>query len=450
MLVQFTKPATPAREVAIVFVHGFTGDAVSTWGAIPELLSQDPALAGWDLYGFGYQTQRRIDILHLWSSDARLEEISTELVALPELRRYRRLAFVAHSMGGLVVQRALVTSPDLLNRASHVIFFGTPSAGLGKAAAFAFLKQQINEMNASGEFIAQLRKDWTALDLSNNPPFSLLTVAGEIDQFVPPASSLYPFPENVRAVIPGNHVTMLRTDLQTPAPIVSLLIAHITKGARPSGPRNAAALAVERGDFQQAIDKLWPIRTQLDNSGAALLALALDYLDRRDDAIAVLQQHNTDTDSLGILGGRYKRRWLVEHRQSDFDKALEIYGQAYSLAGSKKPCDSGQCFYHGINLAYLNLATRQQQQAQTLADEVLTHCAADSKVNQREVFWQLATQADANTILGNKQQALALHTQASSLKMSSWQALSIQEQAVRIADLGGWSSEEQDRLAGLY
>jgi pimeloyl-ACP methyl ester carboxylesterase len=450
MLVQFNQPADSSREVAIIFVHGFTGDAAATWGEIPDLLSKYPTLSGWDLYGFGYQSERRIDLLHIWSSDARLEEISTELISLPQLNRYRRVALVAHSMGGLVVQRALVRSPDLRNRASHIIFFGTPSAGLGKAAPFAFLNQQIKEMNASGRFIAQLRKDWTALNLNDNPPFSFLTVAGEIDQFVPPSSSLYPFPEDVRAVIPGNHISMLRTDVQTPPPIVSLLLEQITRGARPSGPRNSAALAVERGDFQQAIDKLWPIRVELDSGGAALLALALDSLNRRDDAIAILQKHNTDTDSLGILGGRYKRRWLVEHRQSDFDRAIDLYSQAYKLAGSKNPCDSGQCFYHGINLAYLNLATRHLQEAQTIAEQVLNHCAANGKVNQRDVFWQLATQADAHTMLGGKQQSLAMHSEASKLEMTPWQALSIQEQAVRIADLAGWSSAEQERLAGLY
>ena len=436
--------------MAILFVHGFTGDATGTWGAIPSLLGRDPNLAGWDLFGFGYESKKRVDLLHIWSADARLEEISTELVALPELNRYERIALAAHSMGGLVVQRALVKSSELRDRTSHVVFFGTPSAGLGKAAPFAFLKQQIKDMRASGEFIGQLRKDWDALNLNTSPPFALLTVAGEIDQFVPPESSLYPFPENVRAVIPGNHLTMLRTDTQTPAPVVAVLLAQITKGARPTGPRNSAALAVERGDFQHAIDKLWPIRNELDAGGAALLALALDSLGRREDAIAVLQLHNTDTDSLGILGGRYKRRWLVEHRQADFDKALDLYGQAYKLAGSKNPCDAGQCFYHGINLAYLNLATRQQERARSIAGEVLKHCAADEKANQREIFWRLASQADSNTILGNKQQALALHKEASAIKMNPWQAISIQEQAVRIADLAGWSAQEQDQLAGLY
>src|SRR5262249_26114888 len=153
------------NKVAIVFVHGFTGDLKGTWGKIPQFLAADPHLSGWDLFGFGYQSRRSFDILKLWSADARLEEIAIELNATPELRPYARLAFVAHSMGGLVVQRAIVKYEELRNRTSHVILFGTPSAGLVKATLLEIFKQQIHNMSASGEFIHDLRRQWRELGL---------------------------------------------------------------------------------------------------------------------------------------------------------------------------------------------------------------------------------------------------------------------------------------------
>lgn len=124
------RPASSAKsETAIVFVHGFAGDVAKTWRRIPEFLQADPRLNEWDLLGVGYQSNRRFDLTGLWSSDAQLEEIAIMLHARPELStgNYRRLAFVAHSMGGLVVQQALVSYEDLRNRTSHVVLFGTPA-----------------------------------------------------------------------------------------------------------------------------------------------------------------------------------------------------------------------------------------------------------------------------------------------------------------------------------
>ena len=94
------------NKVAIVFVHGFTGDVEGTWGDIPQFLHQQPELAGWDLVGFGYQSKRRFDIVNLWSADASLEEISTKLdTALDWLRATRgssssRTAWAASSFSG--------------------------------------------------------------------------------------------------------------------------------------------------------------------------------------------------------------------------------------------------------------------------------------------------------------------------------------------------------------
>lgn len=58
---------SPRNKVAIVFVHGFTGDCTATWNNIPKLLGDEPRMAGWDFFGFGYDSGKRIDISHIWS-----------------------------------------------------------------------------------------------------------------------------------------------------------------------------------------------------------------------------------------------------------------------------------------------------------------------------------------------------------------------------------------------
>jgi hypothetical protein len=53
-------------------------------------------------------------------------------------------------------------------------------------------------------------------------------------------------------------------------------------------------------------------------------------------------------------------------------------------------------------------------------------------------------------ILGRTEEAMQKHAEAARLEMDPWQALSIQEQAIRTADLCGLTAEELQRLSDLY
>jgi alpha-beta hydrolase superfamily lysophospholipase len=54
---------------------------------------------------------------------------------LPPFDQYQLIAIVAHSMGGLVVQRELVDDDQLAGRSNHVFMFGVPSASLDEVDA---------------------------------------------------------------------------------------------------------------------------------------------------------------------------------------------------------------------------------------------------------------------------------------------------------------------------
>jgi pimeloyl-ACP methyl ester carboxylesterase len=449
---KFNPGPVGGNQTAIVFVHGFSGDRKKTWNRIPEFLQADKRMRGWDLYGFGYGSHIGFDILGLWSADAKLEEIATKLNSTTETgkRNYKTLAFVAHSMGGLVVQRALLQSAELRKRTTHVFLFGTPSAGLKKASAFTWVKQQINNMNAGGEFIAKLRTDWKRLKLDTAPPFKFLSTAGESDQFVPPESSLGPFPEAFRRVIPGNHSSQIHVE-SAQAPAVKLLIEGFTEGAALAGPRNSARVAVEAGEFQEAIDRLWPGRKKLDDGGATQLAIALDRVGRRDDAIEVLRDRTPEgTDVLGVLAGRLKRRWLVTRDADDFQSALELYKRGYKEATDKTPEDHDQAHYHGINLAYLALAGGKKDlpAARDMATKVLAH--VQGAIDPKQKHWQLASEADALMILGRLDDSFAKHKEVRAAEPNPWETLSIEEQSLRVADLCGLSKTQAQQLAAIY
>ena len=440
------------NRAAIVFVHGFSGDLAGTWGEIPTQLAADKKLKGWDMFGFGYPSNKSFDILGLWTADPALNEISIKLNTEPALAkgRYDALAMVAHSMGGLVVQNALVKYPGLRKRTTHVFLFGTPSAGLIKARLLSFLKPQFRNMSASGGFIKELRASWTARKFDTAPPFAFFATAGELDQFVPPKSSLGPFPESCQRVIPGNHITMLgRTSSGYPA--VEILTDGLTGGKGTGVAFNSARVAVETGSFQEAIEALLPIQNQLDDGGVVQLAIALDCRGRQEEAIKVLRDHRPEgTDVLGVLAGRLKRRWQVTRRAEDIKSSRELYARGYQASSEKKPPNHDQAYYHAVNLAYFALAAgeRDEPAARDWATKALDHCA--SAVDPKQVFWRLATEGDALMILGRPEEGAAKHAAAAAMNPEPWQAFSAEDQALRVADLRGLGKVFIKELANKY
>jgi pimeloyl-ACP methyl ester carboxylesterase len=130
----------PTRR-AILFVHGFVSSA-DTWGPLLKLLKQDAAIsAEFDLHTFSYETAvaalpvvRRLPTLQEIGKSLRAW-LTRELFGPDGQERYIDITLVGHSMGGLIIQSALLellTPPDstrTLNRIRQVILFATPNFG---------------------------------------------------------------------------------------------------------------------------------------------------------------------------------------------------------------------------------------------------------------------------------------------------------------------------------
>ena len=122
---------------AVVFLHGFTGGRDDTWDRFPLLLGS--ATPDWDIFTVGYATTLLPDVVGIWSADPDLPILATLLrtqLGIAPLQPIRTLALIAHSMGGLIVQKALVDDPSLAARVGHVILFGTPSGSLLRRAEY--------------------------------------------------------------------------------------------------------------------------------------------------------------------------------------------------------------------------------------------------------------------------------------------------------------------------
>jgi pimeloyl-ACP methyl ester carboxylesterase len=91
-----------AKDV-IIFVHGFTGDYVSTWGK-PKVLLDDPRFnRNYDFVFYGFKTTFHRDMPAFEAEATNLDRMLTHLE-----EDYKSITIVTHSNGGLVAMRALL------------------------------------------------------------------------------------------------------------------------------------------------------------------------------------------------------------------------------------------------------------------------------------------------------------------------------------------------------
>lgn len=103
-------------DVACVFVHGFNGSAVDSWSGFRELvLGGDSRTSNVDFYFFTYDsrsapivtTARALldELQHLFDGATDITQASTDPDAAP--RNYRSMTLVGHSLGGVIIRRAV-------------------------------------------------------------------------------------------------------------------------------------------------------------------------------------------------------------------------------------------------------------------------------------------------------------------------------------------------------
>ena len=291
-------------------------------------------------------------------------------------------------------------------------------------------------MDSGGSFVMSLRRDWTSR-FAAGVPFYFRAVAGDRDEFVPAFSSVEPFMDDVRAVVPGNHLEIVRPasrDHQS----VALIAQALSGQSAARGHVDSARLAVELGNFQSAVDTFLPVADGLDDAALASLALALDGLGRGKEALEVLERHYRagkglkSTDALGVLAGKVKRRWLIERSAADLERARTLYSDGLSRALADK--DYEQAYYHGINIAFLDLmasssTSRIPAAVQEMAGRVREYCASAERTH-----WRLATEGEACLMLREIDGAEERYRQAIAMCDSPREIYSMYSQAVRVAE----------------
>ena len=158
--VQVLFSARPNRK-AVLFIHGFSGDAIATWADFHALLPGCPKCAGHDLFFYGYDGLRAEmtasasifrDFLErlLGDTTAFLTDNLPPSAARSDDFQYDELVIVAHSLGAVISRRALIDATknelDWVRKIKLVLFApahkGAKVADLALeiASSFPFLK----------------------------------------------------------------------------------------------------------------------------------------------------------------------------------------------------------------------------------------------------------------------------------------------------------------------
>lgn len=402
----------PDANNAIIFVHGFSGEAWRTFGKIPDFLSKEERMEGWDMFPFGFSENVDPQLgKEVFASVNDIERIAENLSAAIKHKfgKYKRIAIVAYSLGGLVAQRAILNLNDFhKERLSHVILFGTPSNGITNNTLKELWKHKIQDLIQDQPFIVQLRNDWSK-SFKNRYPFTFKTALATRDEYVSKDSALGPFSKESWVNIGGDHLSMVNAKTKE-NDSYELILNTLTDNPFFNKYTNFEEINIALGEYDEVTRKLKPALDYLNESGLEKLIYAMECSGQRDEAIEILEAHElaqNDSDMLFLLGNLFKNEYLNNTNNDSGKAAYKCFKKALRIA--KKYNQTEQIFLNAINLAFLNLLLEDDKR--DMKTYALQAIEVASKVRANNLN-KLSTIAEGNIYLGNLENAKAYYTKA--------------------------------------
>lgn len=137
-----------ANTGLVIFIHGFRGSYLSTWGELANFLTHysdtDDALAAWDYLFLGYETYSigsYLEIADILTSQWRKASTSTPPY---DRNNYSQLALFGHSLGTLAIRQMLCAISEqpqgMLQALKATVLFGSPLNGSSLAGIAGLAK----------------------------------------------------------------------------------------------------------------------------------------------------------------------------------------------------------------------------------------------------------------------------------------------------------------------
>lgn len=160
----------PDRRIVIIFVHGGAGSAAGTWKnsaadkSWPEMMVGDQAFRGASVFVYNYESPWFRKALSIHELGVEMRSVLRDRGVLD----HEELAFVAHSLGGLVVKAFLLTFREYVKKTRSLYFFGVPSKGteLTRVARYLSDNPQSGEVVSVevGSYLEKQLIDWRTLN----------------------------------------------------------------------------------------------------------------------------------------------------------------------------------------------------------------------------------------------------------------------------------------------
>lgn len=399
----------------ILFIHGFSGESTDTFGKTPDLLIQENKMDGWDLKPIGYSPQIKPELgKDIWAASVDIEKIASYLVTCIKykFKKYKNIAIVAHSLGGLVAQRALLNlKTEHSEKISHLILLGTPSMGISNEAIKKVWNEKYTELSSQGEFITKLRAGWNKR-FGKNPPFTFKVVAALDDQYVDATSCFADFNEDFCEMVEGNHLDMVKSTDQDDI-CYNLILHTLTDNDFSNNATNQEDISLALGKYESVVKTLLPKKEHLNVNELRQLVFALEGSGKREKAITLLSNHplaKKNSDLQGILGGRHKRAYLQSYDKKDASNALKYYKRGLEMA--KEANNNDQVYYHAINIAFLLSVAYENNRSEIMEYACEARDAAEATSDS---VWKFATLGEAYIYIHAFKDAMTWYEKAAKL-----------------------------------
>jgi pimeloyl-ACP methyl ester carboxylesterase len=159
------------RPRVIVFVHGLHGSRES-WRAAngaywPEMIRSDPRFAFSDVVVAEYPTPPSNGKM----TSIQLADILWSRLQQDHVWEHREVVFLAHSLGGILVEEMLLRHPAEAARVRFIVSYGTPHEGssLARMASVYDKDPLLDDLSDTSDnaFLTQLESNWRGHDSVN-------------------------------------------------------------------------------------------------------------------------------------------------------------------------------------------------------------------------------------------------------------------------------------------
>ena len=143
-------------------------------------------------------------------------------------------------------------------------------------------------------------------------PFKLKVAASAEDEYVSLESCHKPFGKEHCEFVNNKHLMMVKPkDEKDDA--YALVVSTLTGSKFFNKFTNKEEINLTLGKYDSVVNELLPNKDDLDKRGLTQLIFALEGLERKEEVYDILNTHplaQSNTDLMGIIGGRHKRDYL--------------------------------------------------------------------------------------------------------------------------------------------